>query len=512
MPSPTASERASIQISDLYLFDPIRKTFAVRYPLRIPVLLAITGIGAFLATGFLGYPTDTTSLYTVFHPAWLLFLWFSAMIVIMQWSIFRHNESRRWRWETLSVTFVCIVAVATAYARPDILRDVVTHIAVPLNALGISVEQGRLIWNLANFGIIAVYVLDRAILWVRGERIRHVNFFMELDAFGVRTSQPSDSTPTTWELISQDLFAGAALCVFLGTVLQTAVLNVLTQQIASAHTDMCAISWVTGPCRIGGAHNPPTLTFIDLSLASFAVAASVLILGIVLLSVIFLQPTGEETPTVVQAVRAILLAALNPLDVFVRNLRNVLWPGLILIGTIGAATSARYIRLYLHVLSDKQTCSGSSNCPDLKEFGLYSLNAQQFQAQALHLEVLFLTLAVAGGVFGTLAITASARVLLLEWRIRGKLATNWVRFLASIAHKLLLVFWVFSLGLSALMVAMQHVNLTGRTPFPQLGVSTALSLVYFAVNIPLFILRRKTTSRGRSLAPVTPHHAESTET
>ncbi len=495
------SMSTSIQIRDLYLTDPEHKTSSVEYPRWLLVLLIVMGIVAFALTGFLGYPTDSALVYTVFHPSWLLFLWFSAIILLYQASIFRHKEAATWRWETLTITVVCMLAVAVAYTRPDIVNEALKRLAI---LLGVEGEQRKVLWNLTNFGILAVYVIDRSLLWLRHKRNTHETIFMELDAFGARLSRSGDSQPSSWELLSQDLFAGAALCLLLAVLFQATIINVLTQWAAGARADTCSVAWVFGMCRVGDPQNPPTLSFIDFSLALFAIAASALVLGAVLLSSTFFRHEAAEE--VARGVGETILVALSPLDVFLRNLRNILWPGFVLLGTIGAATSSRYIRLYLHALSDVQTCSNSARCLDLKEFGLYfsnSLDGRQFQSQAPALEVLFLALALLGIVGGTLAITASARILLAEWRIRGHLAVNWLRFVGSSAHKVLLAFWIISLGLSALMFALQHINLTNRAPFPQPGKSTMLSLAYFLVSLAVRFYLRRARNRQRVPSPVT---------
>lgn len=499
MRAPEGEGRSSILVGDLYLLDPERKASAVEYPRWLLLLLIVIGIAAFAVTGFLGYPTDSAPLYTLLHPAWPLFLWLSATVLIIQASIFRHKEAARWKWETLAVTWVCMLIVAAAYIRPDILIQALRNLAI---VLGIQGEQGRVLWNITNFGIIALYVIDRSILWIRHKRAKRGNIFVELDAFGARQLQPGDFAPTSLELLAQDLFAGAALCLFLFVIFQVTVINILTQWAAGTHADSCTVAWIIGACQPGNPQNPPTLWFIDLSLALFAIAASALILGAVLFSNAFFR--REAAGEVARGVRDIILAAFNPLDVLIRNLRNVLWPSLILLGTVGIATSARYVRLYLHTMSDVQTCGQSARCPDLREFALYlsnSLDTHLFQARASELELLFLALALLGAVGGILAIMASARVVLLEWRIHGRLFSNWLRFLANIAHKVLLVFWIFALGLSALMAALHYVNLTDRAPFPQPGKSTAISSAYFLASVAVLVYRHR--PKGRRRAPAT---------
>ena len=502
MSSPAHGTTPSIQIGDLYLMDPVRKTSAVDFPRSLLLLLIVAGIVAFAVTGFLGFPTDSGPVYTLFHPSWPLFLWFCAIILLTQAAIFRHKEAARWRWESLSVTLVCMLVVAVAYTRPDILSQLLQNLAI---LLGIQGEQGRVLWNLVNFGIITLYLVDRSILWLRNKRTTHMTIFVELDTFGARQAQVDESLPSRWELLAQDLFAGAALCVLLGAIVQAAVIDVLTQWAAGARSGTCAVSWVFGACPTGNAQNPPTLSFIDFSLALFAVAASALMLGAVLLSNTFFRREAAEV--VARGVGETILAVLNPLDVLIRNLRNILWPGFILVGTIGAATSARYFRLYLHAMSDVQTCGQSAHCLDLKEFSLYlsgSLDSQRFQTQAPVLEVLFLALALVGVVGATLAIIASARVLLSEWHIRGHLATNWLRFAGSMAHKVLLAFWILALGLSAFMVALQHVNVTNRGPFPQPGKSTAISFAYFLGSLAVIFYQKKIRRSPRAPVPATP--------
>jgi hypothetical protein len=289
-----------------------------------------------------------------------------------------------------------------------------------------------------------------------------------------------------WEFCAQDLFAGAALCFALAAIFQDAVLSLLTIQVAGVRVDACAVSWAIGECSIGGTHNPPTLTLIDVGLAFSAIAASLLILFVLLIPRILPQPTQTGTELAARSVGQILRATLNPIDVFFRDLRNVLWPGLILVGIIGAATAARFTRLYLHVLSDKQTCSGKGTCADLGEFALYlsnSLDTGYFEQRAVQLELIFLALAILGGVVCVLAITLSAQILVSKGRMGEMLLPNWLWFSLKVVRRVLLVFWIISLGLSAFMVVLLLANATARAPFPQLGISTVASFAYFCVMV-----------------------------
>ncbi|HEV8192025.1 MAG TPA: hypothetical protein VGP82_11160 [Ktedonobacterales bacterium] len=182
----------------------------------------------------------------------------------------------------------------------------------------------------------------------------------------------------------------------------------------------------------------------------------------------------------------ILRAALSPIGVFFRNLRDVLWPGLILAGIFGAAISVRRIQQYLHVLSDTRTCDGTRACADLREFALYlskSLNAQSFQGRAFGLELRFLALAMVGGGTSVMAIFASARIVVAKAGISWYLYANWLQFALRMVGGVLLVFWTISLGLSALEFVLQFINASTRAPFPPPGISTAASFVYFCVML-----------------------------
>lgn len=477
MPRRDASPRAE----DLYLLDPKRKLLAVSYPGWMYVILTIVGIAAFATTGFLGYPTDPNAIYTFFHPAWALFLWFCVLIVIMQWSIFRHQHAASWRWQTLIVTFICIGLVAVLYTKPEILETALDWLARSL-----PLERGRILWNLANFTPILIYLADRAILWLKGERARYAGLLANHDITNRQQSGTGAGLPSMWELCSQDLFAGAALCFALAGIFQSTIVSLLTTQIAGVGVDECAVSWVIGNCDVGGAHNPPTLTQMDVVLAFSAIAASLLILGVLLIPRLFPQSSRAGVVEVARSVGDILRATLNPIDVFFRDLRNVLWPGLILAGIFGAATAARFTRLYLHILSDKQTCSGATTCPDLEEFALYlsnSLSTGYFQDRAVQLELVFLALAVLGGLVSVLTITFSAQILASKVRMRELLLPNWLWFSLRLVHRVLLVFWIISLGLSAFMAALLITLATTRAPFPQPGISTIVSFVYLCVIV-----------------------------
>lgn len=483
----------------MYLYDQKRKKPQPIYSRRIIGLLAVIGVLGFAATGFLGYPSDTSVLYTIFHPPWLLFAWFAAAILLTQRALFRQHNLTKWRWGTFIVTLVCIAGIAASYVWPDVVKDLTNGIVAVFSAIGIPLGKGRLVGSAVNFGLIALYIYDRITLWIRGRRAEYVNFWdapISRQAFPGQAFSPPVQ-PDRWELIAQDLFAGAALCAALGLILQDAFLNVVSDRLLSTHVDSCEVSWIIGACQSGAANNPPTLTSIDFHIVIFAGTASVLILAIGLIASAIFQAKDEANRRVTRSVAEIIWSVINPIHVVFRNLRNVVWPVLVFGGVFSAAAAARYIRLYLHAQSDQSTCLGSPACPDLKEFApdvARSLTGGRLTIQALQFDAQLLALAATFGILAVFTILLAARVLassripvsLRNINLDESLIFNWLRFFVSSARTILLVFWLFSFGLSGLMVALQSVNVTSRVPFPQPGVSTIISGAFFlSVAIPL---------------------------
>src|SRR5690242_19485048 len=142
----------------MYLYDQKRKKPQPIYSRRIIGLLAVIGVLGIAATGFLGYPSDTSVLYTIFHPPWLLFAWFAAAILLTQRALFRQRNLIKWRSGTFIVTLVCIAGIATSYVWPDVVKDLTNGIVAVFSAIGIPLGKGRLVVSAVNFGLIALYI------------------------------------------------------------------------------------------------------------------------------------------------------------------------------------------------------------------------------------------------------------------------------------------------------------------------------------------------------------------
>src|SRR5689334_20504227 len=96
--------RSRQAITDLY--DERRGAFLVQYPIWLVLTLGLAGIAAFAITGFTGYEPGPP-----FGEPWILYLWFCALVITLQASIFRNRALRFQLILTLSVTILCIALV-----------------------------------------------------------------------------------------------------------------------------------------------------------------------------------------------------------------------------------------------------------------------------------------------------------------------------------------------------------------------------------------------------------------
>lgn len=460
---------------------------------RRPWIIALTLLGliAFGSVAFLGYPSDGQRLYPLDHPVWILFVWFSLVIILIQWMIFRDSNVtiRNWRFQTIAATLFFVACGIVVYAKPSIVNDLIDKLD---HTPGAQRTSEIALWHIVNFGLLLIYLSDRVRLWLTGERMRMAD---ELAGSRAAAAQARHSLiPDTfwrldrWELLSQDFFGGAVLAFALSLLLRNDILNgllgILPLHHVDIHIDQCAVTLAIGTCQNGAAHNPQTLAGLDLSLGLTALVISLVILVLNVIPRTLELVAEDAAPNIAAAVGKTLLAIFNPLDVFLRTLRVIIWPALIGLGVLLAAVSARFIRQYLHLLSDKQTCAGTRSCDDLHELGLYlsnSIDPRYFQGHAFSIEVILLALALASAVGALLMILASAQALVFGRTDRLWLIPNWLQFAGVLGMIIACFFWILSIILSLSMYAIQSFALTQRTPFPQPGISTMLSLLVFLI-------------------------------
>ena len=518
-------------ITDLY--DEKRRTFLVQYPVWLVVALALTGVVAFMVSGFLGFRDlagqqagsplfEFDFTRKVFHQPWPLYLWFCALIMALQISILRNPRLRRQLTATLIVTTFCIIFVGLVYYYNLALQQFLQNILQQL--LDIRIPQiGNNPWTytLINFLVLAIFWVDTLRRWGRRARGLPPALHVEIDLSSnpsestIRRMVPPEEMPSMSELVSGDLIAAALLTLLLSLIFRDNVISAFSH-LLNINVDVtnCTVAWPLGHCTQpgGGLADPPTLTFIDLIQALVYLPLGLIILALSAtvsgLSAVGgvnepqLNPVhagGQDETNTESVSEQVSLTVINTLrsalnrrirvatDNLALSLRNAVWPLLILLGVIAVAAASRDIQFYLHVLSDQRTCA-SSACPDYQTVqGLLS-GGQQYQAMGL---------ALLWGAVAVFSIVFSATLLIFNWRV----AENSLRFLGLIGFIVLLTFWIFSLALSGFNGLFSLTHLSSRVPFPQPGISTIASFACLVIFGSLLLVRRVREPRQEARTP-----------
>jgi hypothetical protein len=529
------AEASGLAITDLY--DENRRAFIVRYPAWLIVALGLSGVIAFMLAGFLGFrdleaARQGSSYFepdwsrTFFHQPWLLYLWFCALIMTLEASILRHPALRSQLTAMLVVTVICIGLVGVIYFYNDEINKLLQNL---LNAIFgqrfLLRVLGESPWTytLLNFVLLGIFWIDTLRRWARRAQGKSPTSDVEIDLMSgtVKRVEATDEMPSMQELISGDLIAGAVLALLLALIFRPEVLNALSNVGVGIHINTCTVSWPVGTCVHGGAlTDPPTIFFMDLIQALVYLPLGLLILALSATLSGFGAVGGVDesltnpvpaagadessTESVSEQVTMTLINTLRSMlnrrvrvaaDNLAMSLRNVVWPALVLLGTISVATTAHYIQRYLHLLSDSRTCTSSANCldylgnaasPSVRD--LLSGGAQ-YQAEGL---------ALLWGLIGVFSIVISVTLLVFKQRV----AENTLRFLGLIGFIVLLTFWIFSLALSGFNAFFSLTHISNRVPFPQPGATTILSAAALAVFGFALLFRRVRGPRAGAPARV----------
>jgi hypothetical protein len=515
-----------LEVAKTDVYDERRRTFLVQYPIGVVIGLGLAGVLAFALTGFLGYHDENEPLFTqaAFSQAWPLFLWFCALIMALQISILRHPSLRRELTATLIVTLISMVIVGILYYFRREFLDFLQQVLQQLLNIRLLLPQiggSKWLYFIINFGLLAIFWLDTVRRWIRRSRGLPIHTQIDISLEGVEASQveasqvEDEDEPSLQELISGDLIAGALLTFVLSLIFKAEIITALSNVLQiNVPITSCTVSWPFGACPGpgggvgGGLNDPPTLTFIDLiqsliylplGLLILALSATLAGLGAVggvdeaqLGQAQAPAPTQDETSTqsvgeqvsmtVLDTLRSALnrrvrLAAGNTL----LSLRTAAWPALIFVGVLAAASVARNIRLYLHILSDERTCGQTTCAETLQNFG------SPYQ---------YIGLAILWGAVAILCIVFSVALLIFNRRI----VENTMRFLGLIGFIVLLTLWIFSLALSLFNLLLIQINVTNRVPFPQPGISTIISFAALVIWGAIVLTRRLRSEP----APATP--------
>lgn len=499
------------------VFDPVRRTFLVKYPIGLVVGLALSGVAAFLLVGFFGYkppdPAEPHLTYELFKAPWPLFLWFCALIMTLQVSILRNRALRGRMVAALAATLISMLIVGAAYFYGQELRNLLDYILRQVLHIAQSIPEfgnNPYTYSIINFGLIAVFWFDTIRRWIRGARGQTITPGEDI-GLGDTVATTEDNNATLTELVSGDLIAGAVLTLLLSLIFRAGVINFFSDAL-QVHVNIttCTVSWPFGHCAGGaGLGDPPTLSFLDLLQTLLYLPLGLLILAIsATLSGLAAGGGVNESERVAHAsgpaaaaltndqragavpiAQDVAATVLNTLRSAISrrlrrapsnitfSLRSALWPVLVLIGTIAVASAARAIQQYLHILSDQRTCTepGFLSCDFVKQ-NLLTFG-QPYASAALVL---------LWGAVAVLAITFSVALMLFRWRV----AENALQFLGFVGLIVLLTFWIFSLALSGFNGLFWLIDHTVRVPFPQPGATTIISFAALVVGGGLILLRR----------------------
>ncbi len=508
--TPTGSTRQAI--TDVY--DERTRFFVVRYNPALVIGLGLSGIVAFALTAFTGFRDSGEPAITgvIFHHPWPLFLWFCALIITLQVSIMRHPSLRRQLVETLIVTLISMIFEGIFALNPELANYIFTAILhIPIPDIGTSPWT----YTIINFGLITIFWVDTLRRWVRALLKRPTTRSVDLGIGVTIEVGEAGDLPSLPELVSGDLIAGGVLTLILFLAFQPMLLNGLSDLLKiGQHVNLCTLSWPIGACTGGGKlTDPPTLNFMDLIQTLIYISLGLLVLALTAVATTIQALTerqnqtaggavatpapapstavarasdsagasaagtvgaGETVATVVlNALRAALSRRIRiAIDNFLVSLRNVIWPALILLGTIAIGTAATSIQRYLHLQSDKITCAKNPPYPDVA-----SCNAAIAQLNA-NVQYQSVIVAALLGIACAICIVLAAALLILSWRV----VENTFRFLGLVGFIVLLTFWIFSLALTAFNALLNLLNATPRQPFPLLGASTIASIVAFIIT------------------------------
>lgn len=461
-------------ITDLY--DAQTGFFLVRYPPTLVIALGLAGVIAFGIAGFLGY--EKTSLF--FKP-WALYLWFSALVVTLLWSVYR---SRALRGQLITVLIVAGLCIILAYLFGDPTGFIKRLIQQYLPLLA----KEQVTYVIINFGLIALYWVDSLRRWTRRSQGLRPHAALDLMT-GQKTDKAAlEELPSMSELVSGDLIAGAVLTGALSYLFKPVVMSFITQTPLSECS--LSVSFPPSGC-VGGATNvlasltlidqTQALTYLSVGLIVLAVAATMggfgsvggapMPIGVsreVLASLadgavpVTTPITTGVAETILDALRAAIGRRLREFFLsIVRALRNVVWPVLLFVTMFGVYKLAESVQAYLH--------------------------EQKTLASALK----YIGPAAGWGVVCILSLVFAAALVIFKWRV----VDNTMRFLGLIGLIVLLTFWIFSLALYVFNYLLEFLFNTPAlkmpTPFDPPSVATIVSFGALVILGGFLIISRR---------------------
>lgn len=446
-------------ITDVYCAKRYRSLVA--YPVALIGLLIALGVGAFLLTGFVGYSncliaqapgskacwSDFWSNLPLAHLSepWPIYLWASAVMMLIQASILRHKDLRRQLIQAVVAMLVSIFIVAIVYLfGSDIVKWLQENYPRVLDI--VRVPNTYVILNLA---IIVIFFVGSVARWIRHPSGHAL--IGRRPALPRRSDDPDEASLE--ELISGDLLTGVVLFFacsyiftfdFINKVTLATVDNNLTPRtvpcdkgVTAATT--CAVPPHIADMSLAGGYFPLAtmdriLALLCLFMGFMTLAITAMLAGLAVLqgqvdpagSKISSNVTTEVAQTVLNALRAALTRQLRGLVRRVGyTLRRAVWPLLLLISSFSLALFGRNLEFYLH------HCSGDFTS---------ALRLAPCLPGPSEVNLLLAVVYGAVGVFGTVISTA---LLVRSWRV----VANTLGLLRYVGLALLLTVWIFGLSL-----------------------------------------------------------------
>jgi hypothetical protein len=464
---------ASPAITDLY--DSEHGTLLIHMSRSFVIAACLTGIAAFLVTGFFGYGDSP------FRQPWPLYLWLCALIIALQCAILRHPSLRGRLVAVLVVTLASIAFSGITYRNASLPSAVRSLLLLPRTG------RNGAFYSLLNFAIVGGFWLSMLYRWRR--RARHLPLRLAVNVGLEETADVATTEPDLPRLIGGDLVFLSVVVGVLAFLFRADVINALT----GTHLDTCAVTLPgTGCVSPGDAGSATTLAHIDIyqALVYFAVGF-VLVMGWAFTR----RLHGDvERDDVVERLRNALLDFLLAVRAaFIQRiprflgpalaLRLVVWVPLLLLGPYAAAETATWIQVYLH--SDVPACLTGA-CSDFASIHAVLASGLQYVSAAL----------LWGGTAYLTTVTSIA-IQLLRWRV----VSNTTRFVLALERVVLPWLWVFPLSLSAANALVSVAHLSQRVPFPQPDLVTIVLLAAAGLSVaPRAVLRVS----PRRQAPIKP--------
>lgn len=489
------------------------------------IVMALGGLAAFGAVGFLGHPGDRDP----FGRPWPLYTWVCLLALTLEWLIFSEFISQtpqyppasaetapaplasakvqqqaelarlhRWRAATMLVSSAAMIVVGAVYFyHPELINAITSWIPILPTAL----LHAPWLFTIFNFLLIVLFFADALRRWIRCMQGKPLN--ADEDRIFVRVTGFADLTGDhktkqirelhLLNLLSADFIAGGILSAGLAIVLRRQTISAFLQMAhLNRHLENCTVSLPTGACPGTTAHLT-SLTQVDMGITLVCFATGLLALFF------FVGFYGLLRGNAGKALWNVLLMAL----IFTLNYKRLF--------------QALKVPLWAFLIVSTPICLAWATDADQQYLQQMQTALSGFAEWPIHIFLLLRVLA--GGVFATVALTLAAWLAIF----RKSIMWQWLREMAGFIQFLLERYWIAALFLSVVNLFLLYTqgrlsfasaladpaSAVTRLPFPLAASATLVSFGYFSV-VQVFALvqgqdERFPPSAGSSVSPASKH-------